>query len=210
MRLRASPAARIILGRIAQAPAVMIGVTLLTFALMNLLPGGSAFSLAGPGATPQQVNELAVKLGLNKPFIERYFHWLGGLLSGHLGNSIVSNEPVSQLIRERFPVTFELVFVALFVGLLVTIPCALAAARHPGGPFDRLSTIVSAGGLALPGFVLGILLILLFAVHLRIFPATGFTPITKGVGPNLRSLVLPATASVSLSLAGSSAYSEGI
>ena len=78
MRLTASPPARMILGRIVQAPAVMIGVTLLTFALMNLLPGGSAFSLAGPGATPRQVNELAIKLGLNRPFLERYFHWLGG------------------------------------------------------------------------------------------------------------------------------------
>jgi peptide/nickel transport system permease protein len=185
---------RIAIRRLAQSIPVMVGVTFLTFALMNLLPGGAAQALAGSGATRAQIHDLAVKLHLNQPFFERYWHWLAAVATGHLGSSLVNGEPISQMIEARYPVTFELVGISLLVAVLLTIPVAAMASRRPDGVFDRLSTVISFAGLSVPGFVLGIVLILVFAVHLKVLPAIGFTPLSSGLWPNLRSLILPGAA----------------
>src|SRR5580658_3706546 len=96
-----SPTLRLIVTRLLQAIPVIWGVTFMTFALMNLLPGGSAASLAPEGATPAQIQALAIKLHLNEPFFTRYFHWFGGLLVGHLGASLSNGQAVSTIIRQR-------------------------------------------------------------------------------------------------------------
>jgi peptide/nickel transport system permease protein len=169
----------------------MWGVTLLTFALMNLLPGGAATALAGPGATRQQIHEIAVRLHLNEPFIVRYLHWLGGAITGHLGNSLANGQPVSAILAQRLPVTAEMVGIAMLASVVFAVPLAVLAVHRPRGITDRVSILLAISGLAIPGFVLGIILILVVGVHWRLLPPIGFTPLSAGLWPNLRTLILP-------------------
>jgi peptide/nickel transport system permease protein len=189
-----SNAARMVVRRVLQGIPVMFGVTFLTYALMNLLPGGAAVALAGEGATQQRINEIKIELHLNEPFLTRYWHWLSHAVTGNLGNSLSSGQPVMHTLGSRIPVTAELVFISLIVSLLLAVPLALLAAYRPNGIVDRLTTYVSIAGLAMPNFVFGIVLILIFAVHLKLLPAIGYVPLGHGLWLNLRSLILPAAA----------------
>jgi peptide/nickel transport system permease protein len=171
---------------------VALGVTFLSFALVNLLPGDAAEALLGPDATSAQMQALAVKLHLNEPFFERYAHWLGGIATGNLGTSLASGQQVSSIIAQRIPVTFELAAVALFLALGLAVPIAVLAARRPGGVVDRIVLMASVTSVSVTPFVLAVVLVLVFAVHLGWFPAVGFVPIGQSVAGNIRSLVLPA------------------
>jgi peptide/nickel transport system permease protein len=191
-RLSRSPSVRIIGKRVLQAIPVLIGVTLITFCLLNLLPGGTCLSILGVGATRPAVHACDIRLGLDHPFFVRYWDWAWGALHGNFGSSFVSDQPVSQILRLRFPVTLEIVVYAFVLSVVFSVPVAVLAAWKPHGIIDRISIATSMFGLSIPGFVFGLLLILVFAVHLRIFPAVGFQPISAGIGPNIRSLTLPA------------------
>jgi peptide/nickel transport system permease protein len=171
---------------------VLLGVTLLTFIVLNLLPGDAASQLLGADATPAQVHAFEIKLHLDQPWPERYWHWLSGALSGDLGTSIANNQPVSTLLGQRLPVTFELVAFGFVVSLALAVPAALLAARRPGGIFDRVSMLVCMTGLSMAPYVLALALVIVFAVDLSVFPALGWVPASQGIGGNLRSLVLPA------------------
>lgn len=183
---------RLVFQRLLAALGTLFGVSLLTFFVLDALPGSAARQLAGADATPEQVERLARSLHLDRPATERYRAWLGGALRGDLGVSIASGQPVASLLSERLPVTFELVALAFALALLVAIPTALLAARKPDGWFDRLSGALGMAGLATAGYVLAIVLVLLFAVELPIFPAIGYVPPSAGIAANLRSLTLPA------------------
>jgi peptide/nickel transport system permease protein len=178
--------------RLLTAIPVLWGVTFLSFAALNLLPGDAAQALLGADATPQEVRQLRVQLHLNEPFLTRYAHWLGGALSGHFGSSLGSGQPVTTILAQRLPVTFELLLFAFAVSLAIAIPVATLAARRPGGIFDSVTTFISMIGLSMAPYVLALLLILVFAVDLSLFPALGWTPVSGGLGSNLRTLVLPA------------------
>ena len=182
---------RTILTRLLQAVPVALGVSFITFILLNLLPGDTAEIIVGPGSTRQELNLVRSELGLNQPLIDRYLHWLGAALTGNLGRSIISGQSVTSMLSQRLPVTLELVIGAFALALLIAIPCAVLAANHPHGLVDRLVSTVSILGLSLPGFVSGVLLILVFSVTLHLLPSEGFVPITTRLGTNLRSMVLP-------------------
>lgn len=177
--------------RIVQAIPVVFGASFITFALLNLLPGDTATAILGDSATPATIAALDRKLGLNQPFFERYGHWLGGILHGNFGQSLLSPQTVLRTISERLPVTLELVILSTVLALIATIPVSLAAANRPRATVDRLSVALSMAGLSVPGFVVAIVLILIFGVHLHTLPATGFTPLSHGLGPNLRTMILP-------------------
>jgi peptide/nickel transport system permease protein len=189
-----SPSLRLTVRRLLTAIPVLWGVTALTFAVMNLLPGNAARQLLGAEATPEQVRQLTVQLGLDKPFLTRYWDWLTGVLTGDLGRSIGTGQPVTAIFAVRLPVTLELVAYAMVVSLVLTVPVALLAARRPKGFADRLSMAVSMTGLSVAHYVLGLLLVMVFAVYIPIFPAIGFVPIGESVLENIRSLTLPAIA----------------
>jgi peptide/nickel transport system permease protein len=196
-----SPTLRLVVRRILIAIPVMVGVTFLTAVLLNLLPGDAASALLGADATPQEVHQLYVKLHLNEPFVVRYWQWIVGVFHGHLGASLQNSEPVAQIIGQRLPITFELIVFASIVMLLISIPLAMLCARRPGGIVDRITMVLSMGFLSVPQFVLGLILVLAFAVIFHVFPALGYTPITQSVGENLRDFTLPAF-SIALPLAG--------
>jgi peptide/nickel transport system permease protein len=189
-----SPAVRLIGRRLLAAIPVLWGVTLLTFIVVQALPGSAAQQLLGPNATPEQVQQLEAQLGTDRSMIVRYLDWLGGVVTGDLGSSLSDGRAVTEVIGSALGVTAELVLLALVVSLALTVPIALLAARRPGGVIDRISMAVSMVGLSIANYVLALVLVWVFAVQLAVLPAIGFVPIGDGILDNLRSLVLPAIA----------------
>jgi peptide/nickel transport system permease protein len=188
------PGARLVGKRLLLAVPIVLGVSILTFWVLDLIPGNAAQQLLGPEATPQQIATLEHQLGLDQPPVQRYLAWLGGALHGDLGTSLVSSQPVSALLAERLPVTAELVVLAFVVSLGLAVPVALLAAHKPGRMLDRVSMLVSITGLSVANYVLALLLVLVFAVQFTLLPAIGYVPPSQGVGANLRGMVLPTVA----------------
>jgi peptide/nickel transport system permease protein len=147
--------------------------------------------ILGNLATPEDIAGLRADLGLDRPMLVRYFDWLGSALSGDLGRSYRNGEPVVQAIIDRLPVSLQLMVMAQVIALGIAIPVALLSVRRPGGLFDRISASAAFGFLAMPNFMLGIVLIYLFSVSFDLLPATGFTPMSEGLWDNLESMILP-------------------
>lgn len=177
--------------RFLHAIPVLIGVTFLVFLLLNILPGGTVLTILGPNATPKLEHALTIRLGLNHPFLQRYFHWLWSALHGDFGNSLLNNVPVIDTFLERLPVSAEIGIAAFIEALVLAIPTAILIANKPRGVLDRANIFVSVLGFSCPQFVIGLVAIIIFAVYLHWLPAIGFTPITQGLWPNIRSIILP-------------------
>jgi len=192
-----SPALRMIGRRLLLAIPVIWGTTLLTFCLMNLLPGTAATALLGADATPQAIALLNHKLGLDQPFWTRYVDWLGHALQGNLGTSLASGQQVTSLVMQRLEVSAELIVLAFLLGLVASVVVATLAARQPHGIAAWISVAVSTIGLSLPPFVISLVLVFVFAVKLKVLPPLGFVSVSTNLGWNLRTLILPA---VSLAL----------
>jgi hypothetical protein len=139
-----SPALRMIGRRLLLAIPVVWGTTLLTFCLMNLLPGTAATALLGDSATPQEVALLNHKLGLDEPFLTRYLDWLGNALHGDLGTSLASGQSVTGLVFRRLEVSAELIVLAFLIALAAAVLVATLAERCPGGISDRISVTLRA------------------------------------------------------------------
>lgn len=168
---------------------VVIGVVLAVFLLLRLVPGDPAAMILGDQATEASLEALREQLGLNQPIAEQLWNWCAGLLHGDIGDSLVSGEPVAELIGDHLWITLGLVLLSLLFTVLLAVPLALIAASHHGRWPDHLIRVVPTVGMAMPAFWVGLLLILIFGVGLRWFPVGG---IGTGPGEPLRSLVLPA------------------
>jgi peptide/nickel transport system permease protein len=190
----AGPGVRLVGKRLLLAVPIVLGVSILTFWVLDLIPGNAAQQLLGPEATAQQIATLEHQLGLDQPPALRYLGWLGGALHGDLGTSLVSSQPVTALLGERLAVSGELVGLAFVVSLGLAVPVALLAAYKPGRMVDRVSMLISITGLSVANYVLALLLVLLFAVQLTLLPAIGYVPLSQGMGANLRGMVLPTAA----------------
>ncbi|MGH3318194.1 MAG: ABC transporter permease [Nocardioidaceae bacterium] len=193
-RIVRSPIVRLVVKRVLLAVPIVIGVSLLTFWVLSLVPGNAAQQLLGIDATPQQVRTLELRLGLDESGPERYLSWLQAAVTGDLGTSMVGGQPVTELLGSRLPVTAEIVALAFAVSLSAAIPMALAAARRPNGVLDRISMLVSVTGLSMANYVLALLLVLVFAVELGVLPAIGYVPISQSLVGNLQSVTLPVLA----------------
>ncbi|MFC4060109.1 ABC transporter permease [Planomonospora corallina] len=183
-----------VLWRTARLLLVLLVVTFLSYALLSLLPGDPVGQILGGAATEEARERLRAELGLDDPLLVRYGAWLGALLTGDFGTSYITGIPVLESLADRLPVTLELLLAAQAIALGVAVPVAVAAARRPGGPLDHALAAVSFGLLSTPVFVLGVLLILVFAIRLKLLPATGWTSITTDLGWNLTSVLMPAVA----------------
>ncbi|MCC8980136.1 ABC transporter permease [Bradyrhizobium acaciae] len=171
---------------------VLIAVSVLTFVIASLLPGDLAYVILGDQATPENVAALRHDMGLDQPIWLRYLGWLWHILQGDFGRSFRTGQTVLQAVSERIPVSFELMILAELIGLAIGVPLAIACAAKAGSAFDRLMTGSAFGMLSVPTFLSAILLIYLFAVELRLLPATGYVPFTEDPVANLRFMVLPA------------------
>jgi peptide/nickel transport system permease protein len=172
----------------------LLGITILVFLVTYFVPGDPAQVLAGAEAPPEVVAGLRHQWGLDQPVYVRYGVWMANIARGNLGESYFSHQTVMRLVGRAFPVTFELAMLSLLVAVLIAVPSGIISAVRPNSSFDLGATAVGFVGLSIPGFWLGIMLIYLFAVQLRWLPAGGFTPLSQGVVPNLRSMILPAIA----------------
>jgi peptide/nickel transport system permease protein len=170
---------------------VALLVSFVTFLLIHLVPGNPAQVLLGEEATPQNVAALTKQLGLDQPLFTQYGIWLRNMLHGDLGTSIQLQQPVTQAILQRLPVTAELGIASLLYSVLLAVPLGVLAATNRNGRLDWLVNIISLFGTAIPSFVLGLTLVLIFAVLVRLFPPGGYVPFTEDPGQNLRDLVLP-------------------
>lgn len=178
---------------LAVLPLLLIA-TAITFGLIFLIPGDPAHRIAGETATPEQIELVRTELGLDQPVVVQYADFLGGLVRGDLGTSFTYKAPVLEMIVDRLPVTVSLTLVAVLVALAVGIPAGIVGGSRPGSWQDRATSVGSTLGVATPNFVLGLILVLVFALQLRVLPATGYTPLAKGVWPWLSHLLLPAIA----------------
>ncbi|MEJ5254924.1 MAG: ABC transporter permease [Acidimicrobiales bacterium] len=183
---------RFVRKKVVQLVLVLLAVTFLSFFFLNLLPGDTAQVLCGIGGGPECVAQKTQELGLDKPLPARYLQWLGDAVSGDLGSSARNQQPVWEAIKQRMPVTIELLIYSQFIALAVSIPLAVIAAQRAGGIFDRVSTSVAFALLSVPNFILAIVLILIFAVNLKWFPATGYVDFLDNPAENLKDLFLPA------------------
>lgn len=152
---------------------VILGITLLVFLFLQLIPGDPAVVLLGQRATPTQIENLREQLGLNQPLPLQYLAFLGKLLRFDLGRSIISGIPITQEIAVRWPATFELSVAAMLVAMLFGIPAGIIAAVRKNGWIDNIAMSTSLLGVSLPVYWLGLLLIYLFAVNLRWLPPSG-------------------------------------
>jgi peptide/nickel transport system permease protein len=170
----------------------LIGASVIVFLVLEILPGNAAQMLMGPDAAPEAVVALATKLGLDQPAWTRYWHWIGGILTGNLGDSYAYDSPVLELILERLALTVPLAVLAMtLTTMLALIVGVTAAARH-----NKMGDVGLMGmtqvGIAIPNFWFAILLILLFSVKLQWFSAGGFDGWGEGVLGGVKSLLLPA------------------
>ena len=183
-----------ILKRLIAAVPVLLGLTVIVFLIMALIPGDPAQAILGAYATPENVARINKELGLDKPLVQQYLIWLGNLLEGDLGRSYALNRPVLDEITERFGATLILAGAALVICSLLGLAAGIIAAVRQFGWADRIVTFLVLIGISMPSFWLGLLLILAFAVNLQWLPASGMYAIYGGGDlPDLaRHLILPA------------------
>jgi peptide/nickel transport system permease protein len=173
--------------------ATLAFASFVVFGVLEILPGNAAETILGATATPDSVAALAHKLGLDKPFAVRYFDWISGALTGDLGLSYTYNSPIAPLIGERLSVTLPLAMLSMALATLIALAAGVYAADRRGRGGDAAVMAATQVGLAVPSFWLGIVLVLIFAVKLRISPSGGF----PGWGDPLKAigaLLLPAIA----------------
>lgn len=174
---------------------VILAASFLTFMLLSLLPGDPVLTILGPNnVSPENIEAVREELSLDDPLPIRYLNWLGDALTGDLGRSYQTNQEVLDGIRERLPVTIQLMLMSLALALIISIPLGVATAYKAGSRFDKSVTAISFGLLSVPNFMLALLLIIVFAVELGWLPATGWTRFTEDPIESIRSAIMPAIA----------------
>jgi peptide/nickel transport system permease protein len=169
-------------------------VAFFVFSLLYLTPGDPAAVIAGDIATVADIERIRQKLGLDQPFLTRFWSWASAVLRGDLGISIFTNLPVTQLIGQRVEPTLSLALCTLVMAVTAAVPMGVLAAWKAGKIVDRLVMLFSVAGFSIPVFVLAYLLIYLFAIDLDWLPVQGYTPLREGFWPWLRHLIMPSMA----------------
>ena len=177
--------AKFLARRIIESIPVIIGVSILVFMLLHLIPGDPATAMLGERATPENIEALRERLGLNKPLYEQYLLWVGRMLQGDLGNTVRGNIPVANEIGARFPATIELSIAVLFVSTIVGVPLGIISGIKRNSIIDTLTMFGALFGVSIPVFVLGLLLIFLIGVEWGWLPFVG--RLTSGVALERRT-----------------------
>jgi len=200
---------------------ILVGLSIIVFAFVRALPGGPADALLGERGTEEQEAQIREELGLNEPIYVQYGRYMRNLLSGDLGTSVRTRQPITEELKLRFPATFELAIAAMLFAILVGVPLGFIAAKRYQGVLDNTSLILSLIGISFPIFFLALLLKYIFAIRLGLLPTIGRLDITRSLahptnfyvldsiiagdlaalGDSLRHLVLPAVALATIPLA---------
>jgi peptide/nickel transport system permease protein len=169
-------------------------VALFVFLLLRLTPGDPAAIIAGDNATAEQLDRIRTQLGLNEPLYTQFFSWVWRLLHGDFGTSLISNVPVLQMVNQRIEPSLSIALCVMLVSILVAIPLGVIAAWKHGTWIDRFVMALSVVGFSVPVFVIGYVLVQVFAIELRWFPVQGFRSISRGFGPFFERITLPTVA----------------
>jgi peptide/nickel transport system permease protein len=191
-RQRTLPMLSYFLRRIAAAIPVMLVVALFVFLLLRLSPGDPAAIIAGDMATPEQLAAIRESLGLNQPLYRQFFVWIWQLLQGDFSTSLMAHTPVLSMIGQRVEPTISLALVSIIFTILISVPLGVLAAWKHGSWIDNLVMSTSVLGFSVPVFVIGYVLITVFAIELKWLPVQGFRSISDGLGPFAQRIVLPA------------------
>jgi peptide/nickel transport system permease protein len=187
-----SQALRRLANQVVLLVAVVFAATALTFVVTEVLPGDAAIAILGDTATPDQIASLRTELGLERPLVVRYADWLAHAAQGDLGRSYRTRESIGVMIGQRLPVTAELILITQLMALLLAMPAGILAAYRARSGIDHALGALSIALLSTPGFVIGIGLIYWLSVSSGLFPASGYSRLSEGLGANLRSMFLPA------------------
>ncbi len=182
---------RFLAGRVLATIPVMGVVATIVFLLLRLAPGDPAAILAGDAASPEQIAEIRARLGLDQPVLVQFAEWIGRLLHGDLGTSIISNQPVTVLIGQRLEPTLSLATTTILFAVIVAVPLGVLSAWRHGTWIDRGVMSLSVLGFSIPVFVLGYLLIFGVAMQLQWLPVQGYVSFRQGFGPFIERLILP-------------------
>lgn len=166
-------------------------VSLVVFSFVHILPGDPAVLFLGEEADAETLAQFRTRLGFDRPVVLQYADWLLKAVGGNLGRSLRTNQPVTEAILQRLPVTLELMVASLLVSLSIALPMGILSAIKRNSGVDLLSTLFALVGFSLPNFWLGLILIYVFALLLRWLPPSGFVPLFSSAPDNLRSLILP-------------------
>lgn len=159
--------------RILSTIPVLLIISVIVFSMIHLTPGDPAQSMLGPEASEEQVESLRKAMGLYDPLPVQYVNWIADILHGDFGTSVANNEPVLSAIRSHMGPTISVTLFALVIDLLIALPLGILAARKKGSAADQLVSVVSLLGVSLPDFLIGLFLMLLFAVKLKWLPSSG-------------------------------------
>ncbi len=178
--------------RLLQVIPTLLLVSMLVFGLQQVMPGDPALLLAGEEANPQIIAQIRAELWLDRPVPVQYLHWLGRILHGNLGYSWRLREPVLQLIGQKLPVTLQLGAMAFLIAIAIGVPMGVLSAVKRDTPLDWLANAVGLGGLSIPTFWLGIMMILLFSVDLGWLPPSGYVSLAHNWQRSLATTIMPA------------------
>jgi peptide/nickel transport system permease protein len=171
---------------------IVFFVSVAAFFLVHLLPGNPAVAILGPNDTPQNAAILDHQLGLDKSLWQQYFIWISHVFQGDLGQSFTTHQTTTSILKQSFPIDIELIIFSQLMAFAVALPMAITASRRPNRLFDQSSNAVAFGMLALPAFVIGPVLVLIFAVHWHVFPGpASYVPITQNFWSNIHTMLLP-------------------
>jgi peptide/nickel transport system permease protein len=191
----------LVLRRVLQAIPVLIVMSVAVFTLTDLLPGDPTVTVLGENATPAQREQLRREMGLDRPAPIRFVAWMGRTLSGDLGRSLRTREPILEMLATRVPVTVQLMVLSMALAIAIGVPAGVVAAVNRNTPIDLAVSVVALAGMALPFFWTGILLIRLFSVQLGWLPPSGYVPLWTDPARNLTLMILP-TITVGAAMAG--------
>lgn len=178
--------------RVLIAIPTIILISIFVFGMQKLLPGDPVLAMAGEERDPEVLAYLREKYRLNDPVIVQYFNWIGNALRGDLGISLRTNQPVTELIGEKLPVTIQLAVMALIIAMVIGIPAGVLSAYKKGTWIDWVANTVALSGLSVPNFWLGIMMILLVSVKLGWLPASGYQPLSEDPLQSIKTMLMPA------------------
>ena len=185
---------RYVAKRVLHALFIMWLVATTVFFFLRAIPGGPVRTMLGQEGTPEAVRALRAQLGLDQPLYIQYADWMTDLLTFEFGQSITTSQSVSEVVAQAAPKTVSIGALAVCIGLLVAIPAGIVSATRKHEPIDYVATISAFLGLSMPAFFVGILLALVFGVWLDLLPVVGYTPLSEGIVPWFRSILLPGIA----------------
>ena len=199
---------KLIMTRVVRLIATLLAVSFITFVMVSLLPGDAIDVLLPPDAprTPEVLDQLKAEYRLDDPVLVRYFDWLGDAVRGDLGQSFISDQAVSDIIKDRIPITAELALLATLIALALALPIGIIGAFREGRPADKVTGIAAQVGLSVPNFIVAIFAIWLFTIQWKLLPSSGWNRLSEdGLIENLKSAILP---SITLALAPMAIYSR--